>query len=127
MHIRNVSGVVRTEGSDYDIDIWLQPVVWNVATKTLELFHIGSWRRPETYRIALGDVEAFLVNEQKPDAITLTVESNIDTQRAWDWMTLVGYTHAKRRMSHLSGVQRKQAKAQLASRYGLSPAVYATA
>jgi len=125
MRVSDVSGIVRTAGSDYDVNVWLSNRAWKAVTKLLSAVGVGAWRRPETYRVGIGPVEVFFVNEANPDTTTLAVESNIAAQRAWDYVTLCKYTHAKRSIAHLTGTQRKQEKARLAGMFDLNPCVYA--
>jgi hypothetical protein len=128
MSIKNVSGRARTAGSDYDLEVWLCGWLWHLLTQACEWLGLGSFKRPLTYRLHLLvgtlDVELFLIDRQRPDAVTVAAGNNVRLQWTWDAATFAAYCAAKAQIAHLSGCARKQAKAVLAMQFGLDPIVY---
>lgn len=122
--LRNVSSPYRTAGSDVDLELWLSATLFEIVVAVLDTLGIGGYKRSRTYRIAFGNVELFVIDASAPDEVTLALQSNLRTMRNWDNSTSACYAEWKSTLSHLSGVQRKVAKAAVARMFGLNPIVY---
>ena len=122
--LRNVSSPFVVAGSDIDLELVLSNSVWQLATTVLSTLGIGSFKRAKTYRIALGNVELFVINANDIDAVTLALQSNLRTMRGWNDSTTASYMEWKQQLSALSGTDRKVAKAAVARMFGLNPIVY---
>ena len=121
MKIQDVSGVVRTEGSDRDIVVWLSDVEWGLVSR---------FARPVANQVPLSierfgvQVDAFLVPESDPGVYTIAAVESARIQREWNAETVAMYAAAKSAISHLSGKARKQAKIELARQFGLPTVQY---
>lgn len=123
MRLQNVSGL-SVQNSDYDYNLWVSPRVWTLATKALKRLGIGSLARATTYRLTIGRLELFLIDSARPDYVTLAVAENSRIMHNWTSAERKRYLDAKRGLEHLSGFERKQAKANLALMFGLSAEPY---
>ncbi len=131
MIVKNVSGRARTAGSDYDLEVWFCGWIWHLLTRLCGRLNVGGFKRPLTYRlhllVGILDVELFLIDRVHPDTVTVAAGNNARIQWTWDATTFAAYCAAKEQIAHLSGYERKQAKAVLAVQFGLDPIVYQSA
>jgi hypothetical protein len=123
MRIENVSSVIRTSGSDYDVVVWLSDAEWALASRFAE--PVANQIPVSIERFGI-QVDAYLVPESNPGVYTVAAVESARIQREWDAETVVRYATEKETLSHLRGRERKQAKAELARRFGL-PSVQYTA
>jgi hypothetical protein len=113
MKFYNVSSPFRTAGSDTDLEL-------HSGTLFTLLSHVLPAKRVGVIRLALADVELFIIDPSAHDPITGMIHTNLATMNGWNWFTSVQYLANKRRISHLSGNSRKMAKSALAGQFGLA-------
>ncbi|MCK9599806.1 MAG: hypothetical protein M0R06_12255 [Sphaerochaeta sp.] len=122
--LRNVSSPYRTSGSDIDLELWLSATLFEIVVAVLDTLGVGGYKRSKTYRLSCGKVELFLIDASAPDEVTLALQHNLRTMRGWDAVVAAQYLAQKSLIAHLTGTDRKHAKAQLAVAFGLNPIVY---
>lgn len=124
MKLKNVSSPIRTQGSDLDLELSCNPTEFHIVSRTLTAFGIGTMVRNLTYRVAVFNIELYIIDATRPDEITQAVHNNHNTMMQWDNETRSRYRTDKLAISHLAGDARKRAKARLAEKHGLNPCVY---
>ena len=122
--IKNVSSPFRTSGSDIDLEVRAVSWLWQMLVRALSWLEVGRFKRSTAYVVSGGNVEVFVLDSANLDDVTLALEINLAKRRSWSSETASSYLRSKEAISGLRGVERKQAKASLAVRYGLNPVVY---
>lgn len=123
--LRNVSSPFRTAGSDVDLELWLSATLFEIVVAVLDTLGIGGYKRSRTYRLALGNVELFVIDASAPDEVTLALAHNLAVMRSWNADTAALYLKCKAQLDYLQWQPRKQYKAVLGKMFGLNPIVYA--
>lgn len=118
MLLQNMSGIVRTPGSDYDLQLWVSERTWSIVSRLFRAV------RRQVRLSLFGKVELFIVPKTLPDTRALAAAISIHIQQQWDDDTVEVYRARKLAISHLRGVERKIAKAGLAREFGLPTPQY---
>ena len=124
MQIVNVSSIARVNGSDLDYSLWLSSWAWQWATRALGRLGIGRLARMRAYSVTIGRLELFILDQDRPDYVSIAAQENARIQRNWTSAERARFLAAKGKIAHLENGERKAAKAQLALEFGLSPEPY---
>ena len=117
MLLQNMSGVVRTQGSDWDLQLWVGDYTWSIVSK---LFTV----KDKQVHFSFGNIELFVCPQHLPGTRALAAEISIHIQKMWDVDTRDAYRARKLEISHLRGAERKYAKMELAREFGLPTPQY---
>jgi hypothetical protein len=115
----NISSPIRTQNSDYDFQVWSH-TIYSLAKKIFGEYKTGSVR----LSFFNDTIEIFLVSTVNPDSYAIVALENNRKMKNWDADTITAYATEKAKIAHLTGKERKQAKAILAEKFGLNPSVY---
>lgn len=117
MYFKNVSGIVRTSGSDIDLQIAVGAWLWLIVSRVL-IVH------DRQVRLVIGSIELFIVPLEVPGTRAMAAAISRAIQESWDRDTREAYRMCKLQIAHLRGVERKYAKAHLARTFGLPTPQY---
>ena len=124
MILQNVSGPIHTMGSDLDVNLILCPQAWRIVTRLLARLRMSYKMRNVAYRVECGQVEFFILDKENLDLTSLALQENHRIMTLWTTGEKSRYSQEKTKLAHMTGQERKRAKADLARLFGLSTLPY---
>ncbi len=112
--IYNLSSPFRTKGSDYDVQVVVGSRLHALLSR------LGTLKRDGlAVTFSLGKLDVWVLNQERPDPVSLALRENNRAMRSWDTSTAEAYRQWKQFVGH-----DKRNKACLAHLFGLDPRVY---